>query len=81
MDLVRLVDTVFDPQSVLDTPIGHYLLIAATLISLVGWLLSRKNTELRKMMAVGVGGGVATLAILLLTHLYPAGPMPPGAMA
>ena len=56
MDLVRLVDTLFDPQSVLDTPIGHYLLIAATLISLVGWLLSRKNTELHKMMAVGVGG-------------------------
>ena len=61
MDLVRLVDTLFDPQSVLDTPIGHYLLIAATLISLVGWLLSWKNTDLRKMMAVGVGGGVATL--------------------
>ena len=80
MDLVRLVDTLFDPQSVLDTPIGHYLLIAATLISLVGWLLSRKNTELRKMMAVGVGGGVATLAILLLTHLVPAGPIPPWAM-
>ena len=80
MDLVRLVDTLFDPQSVLDTPIGHYLLIAATLISLVGWLLSRKNTELRKIMAVGVGGGVATLAILLLTHLFPAGRIPPGAM-
>jgi hypothetical protein len=80
MDLVRLVDTLFDPQSVLDTPIGHYLLIAATLISLVGWLLSRKNTELRKIMAVGVGGGVATLAILLLTHLFPVGPIPPGAM-
>ena len=80
MDLVRLVDTLFDPQSVLDTPIGHYLLIAATLISLVGWLLSRKNAELHKMMAVGVGGGVATLAILLLTHLVPAGPIPPGAM-
>ena len=80
MDLVRLMDTLFDPQSVLDTPIGHYLLIAATLISLVGWLLSGKNTELHKMMAVGVGGGVATLAILLLTHLFPAGPIPPGAM-
>jgi len=80
MDLVRLVDTLFDPQSVLDTPIGHYLLIAATLISLVGWLLSWKNTELHKMMAVGVGGGVATLAILLLTHLVPAGPIAPGAM-
>ena len=80
MDLVRLVDTLFDPQSVLDTPIGHYLLIAATLISLVGWLLRGKNTELRKMMAVSVGGGVATLAILLLTHLFPVGPIPPGAM-
>jgi hypothetical protein len=80
MDLVRLVDTLFDPQSILDTPIGHYLLIAATLISLVGWLLSGKNTELRKMMAVGVGEGVATLAILLLPHLFPAGPIPPGAM-
>ena len=80
MDLVRLVDTLFDPQCLLDTPIGHYLLIAATLISLVGWLLSGKNTELHKMMAVGVGGGVATLAILLLTHLYPTGPIPPGAM-
>jgi hypothetical protein len=80
MDLVRLVDTLFDPQSVLDTPIGHYLLIAATLISLVGWLLRGKNTELRKMMAVSVGGGVATLAILLLTHLFPAGRIPPGAM-
>ena len=80
MDLVRLVDTLFDPESVLDTPIGHYLLIAATLISLVGWLLRGKNTELRKMMAVSVGGGVATLAILLLTHLFPAGRIPPGAM-
>ena len=74
------MDTLFDPQSVLDTPIGHYLLIAATLISLVGWLLSGKNTELRKIMAVSIGGGVATLAILLLTHLFPAGPIPPGAM-
>jgi len=80
MDLVRLMDTLFDSESVLDTPIGHYLLIAATLISLVGWLLSWKNTELHKMMAVGVGGGVATLAILLLTHLVPAGPIAPGAM-
>ena len=80
MDLVRLVDTLFDPQSVLDTPIGHYLLIAATLISLVGWLLRGKNTELRKIVAVGVGGGVATLAMLLLTRLFPAGPIPPGAM-
>jgi len=80
MDLVRLMDTLFDSESVLDTPIGHYLLIAATLISLVGWLLRGKNTELRKMMAVSVGGGVATLAILLLTHLFPAGRIPPGAM-
>ena len=74
------MDTLFDSESVLDTPIGHYLLIAATLISLVGWLLRGKNTELRKMMAVSVGGGVATLAILLLTHLFPAGRIPPGAM-
>jgi len=67
------MDTLFDLQAVLDTPLGHYVLVAGTLISLVGWLLSGKNTELRKITALGFGGGVAALAILLLTRLFQRG--------
>lgn len=74
------MDTLFDPSSVLNTPIGHYVLVAVTLISFVGWLLSGKNTDLRKLNALAFGGAVATLAILLLRHVLPAAPIPPGAL-
>jgi hypothetical protein len=64
----------------LDTHIGHYLIAAVVLISLVGWIFSQHGTGLRKLNAVAFGGAIALAAIVLLGHYFPPGPPTPGAM-
>jgi hypothetical protein len=64
----------------LDTNIGHYVIAAAVLISLVGWIFSQHGTGLRKLNAVAFGGAVALVALVLLGHYFPPGPIPPGGM-
>jgi hypothetical protein len=64
----------------LDTKIGHYVIAAAVLISLVGWIFSQHGTGLRKLNAVAFGGAVALAAIVLLGHYFPLGPPSPGGM-
>jgi hypothetical protein len=64
----------------LDNQIGHYVIAAAVLISLVGWVFSQHGTGLRKLNAVAFGGAVALAAIVLLGHYFPPGPPTPGGM-
>ncbi len=66
-------------QFAFDTHIGHYVIGALAIVSLVCWVFSGENTNLRKLSAVAFGGGVALIALVLLAHLFP-GPISPGAM-
>jgi hypothetical protein len=74
------MDTLFDPSSVLSTPIAHYMLAALTVICLIGWLLAGHNTQFRKIMALGFGACLSIAAMVLMGHLFTPGPIPPGAM-
>lgn len=63
-----------------DSHVGHYVIAAAALISCLLWIFSARNTGLHKLAAVAVGGSIALAAIVLMIHLFPPGPIPPGAM-
>lgn len=63
-----------------DTHFGHYIIAAAVLISALLWIFSNHDTGLRKLAAVAFGSSVALAAWVLIAHVFPAGPIPPGAM-
>jgi len=60
--------------------LSHWITAAAIIVSGLVWYFSEHQSEVRKLAAVAFGGAMALAAMTLLTALFPAGPIPPGAM-